>query len=333
MLKKLMNLVMAIGEINFSFISKKKNQFYAVFYLLIQEGLIPNSSAANAQENFVFQTNFPKTFEQMLTSLLYCVGILEKWGDRFQLTDPAVTYIQDLKKKGFLEYSDNAIEIDLLLKAANRPGPSASPFWDEEDLYFTDKNMHERRFRLGQTLSRFISSDEQPKKILDVGGACASTLVGILKNRTNLIGFCYDQPRLKEIASDRILRSGMQDRLSFYSGNFLKEELPAPMDYILISYVLHDWGDRIAAQIIEKSKRALNHGGQLFIVEAFFNEDGVTPAEAAFQNYCVWTRSSHGRQFKRSEVEAMLLENRFERLSYYPNINEFNACLMIAQKP
>ena len=324
---------MTVSKINFSFISKKRNQFYAVFYLLIQERLIPEPSAADLQKSFVFQTNFPKAFEQMLASLLYCMGILEKREDRFQFTDPAAAYIWSLKKKGLLEYSDNAVEIDLLLKAANRPGQSPEPFWNEEDLFFTDKNIHERRFRLGQTLSKFIPSDQQPKKILDVGGACASTLAGILKKRTNLIGFCYDLPRAKEAASDRILRSGMRDQLSFCSGNFLKEELPTPMDFILVSYVLHDWGDKIAAQIIEKSQRALNPGGQLFIVEAFLNDDGLTPAEAAFENYCVWTRSSHGRQFKRSEVEAILLENRLEPSAYYPKINEFDACLLIAQKP
>ncbi|NRO99448.1 methyltransferase domain-containing protein [Paraburkholderia sp. NMBU_R16] len=104
--------------------------------------------------------------------------------------------------------------------------------------------------------------------VIDVGGNTGALMRAIASHHVGIRGVVYDQSetiRLAETACN-------QDNLEFVPGNFF-EKVPDGGDVYVLSYILHDWPDEQALQILRSCRAAMKPGARLVIVERVLHDD------------------------------------------------------------
>lgn len=99
--------------------------------------------------------------------------------------------------------------------------------------------------------------------IVDVGGGQGHLIRAILRAHPAATGTLFDLPHVVEAARAGGDESG---RLTFHSGDFFKDAIPAADAYILME-VIHDWADAEAAQILAAVRASAQAGAKLLLIE------------------------------------------------------------------
>ena len=112
----------------------------------------------------------------------------------------------------------------------------------------------------------------ESKKVLDVGGADGSLLLGLLKKDTHVQGGILDRPELAPIANKNISENGFSERAQFHEGSFF-ESINEGYDCIVMKQVIHDWNDEKASLILRNCRKALKEGNKLFVVDQIIDKN------------------------------------------------------------
>ncbi|HEY2534921.1 MAG TPA: methyltransferase [Xanthobacteraceae bacterium] len=96
--------------------------------------------------------------------------------------------------------------------------------------------------------------------IADIGGGVGTQLVSILDSSPGSKGILFDKSYLRA-------ESIAHDRIEFLGGDFFKS-VPTQADAYLLRFVLHDWSDVEAADILESVRRAMKPTARLIVVES-----------------------------------------------------------------
>jgi SAM-dependent methyltransferase len=111
--------------------------------------------------------------------------------------------------------------------------------------------------------------------VADIGGGLGHLLHDLMRTNPELQGVVFDVPAVAESA--RVATAGLDfaHRLHTVGGDFF-ESVPEADTYLL-RYILHDWDDESAVQILKNCRQALRPGGRLFVLEMVIEEFGGTP--------------------------------------------------------
>lgn len=120
--------------------------------------------------------------------------------------------------------------------------------------------------------------------LVDVGGGSGSLLCALLPTRPALHATLIDLPVAAEAARAAFLRAGISDRVEVQARSFF-EPLPAAADLYVLGWVLHDWSDDEALQILTRCADAAcrRRGGaaRVLVAEHLFVEDRRATMSAA----------------------------------------------------
>jgi hypothetical protein len=86
-------------------------------------------------------------------------------------------------------------------------------------------------------------------QLMDVGGGYGAVLAALLQRHPGLRGSILDLPHAKAGAEAYLAATGVADRAAFIDGSFF-DPIPASADCYLLKYIIHDWSDAYAEQII-----------------------------------------------------------------------------------
>ena len=89
------------------------------------------------------------------------------------------------------------------------------------------------------------------KSFVDAGGAQGCVSVQLALAHSHLTGGNFDLPVVGRIFEEYVHSFGLEERLSFYPGDFFKDSLPSA-DVIIMGHILHDWGVEEKRQLIAK---------------------------------------------------------------------------------
>jgi hypothetical protein len=104
----------------------------------------------------------------------------------------------------------------------------------------------------------------QTSIVIDVGGGSGSVLIPILQRHLHLRAVVFDAATAAAVTT--IARAGMQERCAVVTGDFFKDELPHA-DVYLLSWILHDWDDAHALQILCNCRTAGGNRARVLISE------------------------------------------------------------------
>jgi O-methyltransferase domain/Dimerisation domain len=95
--------------------------------------------------------------------------------------------------------------------------------------------------------------------VVDVGGGNGALLVELLRRHPGLHGVVFDLP---ETNRDE---TALGDRIAFVAGSFF--EMVPPGDVYVLSTILHDWDDELAAAILRTIGKAAPTGSRVLVIE------------------------------------------------------------------
>jgi O-methyltransferase domain len=126
---------------------------------------------------------------------------------------------------------------------------------------------------LGVTDGIVRSLDMTPfEYAVDVGGADGALLHSLMKLNSKLRGAVLERAEVANAAAAAAADRGVADRAEALAGDFF-EEAPAA-DLYLLRFILHDWHDAKAVQILTNCRRSMKANGRLIVIEAFLPEVG-----------------------------------------------------------
>ncbi|WNG23505.1 methyltransferase domain-containing protein [Cystobacter fuscus] len=106
-------------------------------------------------------------------------------------------------------------------------------------------------------------------RLLDVGGGDGSLAAHLLEARPDLRVDVYNLPSCEPLVERTRRARGLEGRLGFVAGDFLREPLPDGHDALSFVRVLHDWPEDTAHALLRAAFEALPPGGRVLICEEF----------------------------------------------------------------
>lgn len=120
--------------------------------------------------------------------------------------------------------------------------------------------------------------------VLDVGGGDGTLLTAILRAHPGVRGRVLDLAPTAAAATERFTASGLRHRASAVAGSFF-DPLPTGADAYLLSDILHDWDDELAAAILAECARAAGAYGAVVVIEPIRGR-GADTAIDLFMSMC-----------------------------------------------
>ncbi|MFN8179665.1 MAG: methyltransferase [bacterium] len=256
-----------------------------------------------------------------LTSALVAMHLLERDGERLRLADEAAEYLVQGKPGwlgGLIDLEvENGLDGKLLLEAMRRDDSSVYGGGDPWAAHEADPALA-RRFT-----AAMHSVSERPaaglaevvdfsgvRRLLDVGGGSGALSLAIARAWPNVSCTVWEIPVVCPIARDYAEAAGLSHRVVAAPGNMFEDAFPPGHDAVLLSQILHDWGEEIWTALLGKAATALPAGGRILVHEKLVEDDGTSPLANVLVNLdmLVWTR---GRQLGVGELERLLRETGF----------------------
>jgi hypothetical protein len=115
---------------------------------------------------------------------------------------------------------------------------------------------------------------------IDVGGGHGAFLKAVLDRHSDASGILFDVPTvIAEAMKAGAIPGGSKGRIHAVGGDFFKE-VPTGGDLYLLKFILHDWKDEQAIEILSSVRKAIVPAGRIAIVEIVLpngNEPHVGP--------------------------------------------------------
>ncbi|MFD7365611.1 methyltransferase [Nocardiopsis alba] len=209
-------------------------------------------------------------------------GLFTRDGDRFSLTEVGAALRSDHphSRLGWFTADGAHGRADLCLAdlaEALRSGESAyslrfdgSTFWadlsDDPALSRSfDELMASRMADLARTLVGLYDWDAL-EHLVDVGGGDGTLMRALLRRAPRLRGTVVDLAGPVALAGEAFRAAGVADRADAVEGDFF-EPLPVHGDAYLLCWVLHDWDDDAAVEILRRCAEAAGVGGRVLVAE------------------------------------------------------------------
>ncbi|KFZ76912.1 hypothetical protein ED92_40220 [Amycolatopsis sp. MJM2582] len=200
----------------------------------------------------------------------------------------------------------------------NRPTTWDPDSTEETDLFSGDGAMLDMFWSMLSSGAMYTarslaaSFDFRPyDRLLDVGGAAGAFCIELCSHYSRLEATVYDLEFVCEGARKAISEAGLSDRIDTHAGDFFQQELPSGYDLMLLSNVLHDWGEGDNRKLLGKCHAALADGGTLLIAESFVNDDETGPVAGAISSLNMLIETTEGQNYTRAEYTAWLTEAGF----------------------
>ncbi|MEE4295886.1 MAG: methyltransferase, partial [Wenzhouxiangella sp.] len=154
---------------------------------------------------------------------------------------------------------------------------------------------------------------DRHKRLLDVGGGAGVFAAAALSSHPSLSACVFDLPAVCELARNRFVELGLEDRAETSGGSFLTDELPSGHDLISLIRILHDHNDDVVIHLLQSIRRSIKPEGVLLIAEPMLQTRGAEPVTAAYFNFYLMAMGQ-GRPRSRQMIESMLKRTGFDSL-------------------
>lgn len=112
--------------------------------------------------------------------------------------------------------------------------------------------------------------------VVDIGGGLGHNLIAVLQAYPHLRGTVLDTPETTDVARQNLADHGLAERADAVGGDMF-DTVPSGHDTYLMSFVLMDWPDDEARQVLRAAARAMPPTGTLLIVDCVTDLDPHGP--------------------------------------------------------
>ena len=273
----------------------------------------------NASE-LTYETNASEKGIGRLCNALSGVGLLVKEDDKYFLPDNLREFLLKDGKNSFRSY------IDLIhmywyiwsdLEKVVREGKPATSIMeligkDEGKLKSFIHGMHDRAKEASPLILEVVDISDR-RRMLDVGGGPGTYSLEWMKVNAKLKATILDLPHVLKITKDYAKRYGMEDRVSFISGNFHEVDFEKESyDLILMANILVMYSPEENRKLIKKAYESLEESGMVLIHGYALEDNECEPIGSALFALSMFLATSNGTAYKKSEQMEWLKETGFK---------------------
>lgn len=143
--------------------------------------------------------------------------------------------------------------------------------------------------------------------LLDAGGGTGLYSIACLQKNPRLRAIVWDRPEVLKVAAEMAAAYAVADRLECCPGDMFRDLVPAGVDVVLLSNVLHDWDVPECRALVGRCAAALPSGGRLLVHDVFLNEELDGPLPVALYSAALFFLSE-GRAYSAAEYAGWLTE-------------------------
>jgi len=208
------------------------------------------------------------------------LGVFRDLGDRrFELTDAGRLLradVEDSVRGDVLFYgemvTDGFTDIPDVVRTG-RAGHSTHIGPDGFDELGEDPERLDAMHRTMVGSSRDVGDDlcqvydfSPHRTVIDVGGGYGGLLAVVLQTYPHLTGSVFDLPSVQSGALAYLGSQRLAQRAGFIAGSFF-EASPPPADCYLLKYIIHDWDDEHARQILTSCRDGVGADGVILVID------------------------------------------------------------------
>ncbi|MCF8038804.1 MAG: methyltransferase domain-containing protein [Desulfohalobiaceae bacterium] len=278
----------------------------------------------------------PDAMDRLLNGLA-AMGLLIKKEEAFANSEAAQAYLS----KDSPEYIGHMImhhhhlvpswaRLDEAVKSGRpvRTGSFEDKQWRESFLM----GMFNNAMLIAPELVSHVDVSDR-KHLLDLGGGPGTYAIHFCLNNPGLRSTVLDLPETRPFAERIIDRFQLGDRISFVSGDYVREDLPGKYDAAWLSHVLHGEGPDDCRRIIEKTESVLEPGGKIIIHDFILDDTRDGPFFPALFSLNMLLGTDGGRSYSEQELMQMLKEAGFRDIARLPYIGPTESGLITGTKP
>lgn len=168
---------------------------------------------------------------------------------------------------------------------------------------------------------------QQFETIVDVGGGYGYLLFEILKTHDRPNGIVYDLEEVVAGSRPLIAKEGLEGRCSAVEGDFFTG-VPSGADAYILKWIIHDWPDDKAVEIMTHCREAMATGGRVIVVDMIV-PDGPDYGLTLFADMNMMLMAG-GRERARDEFESLCQLSGLRIVSVTPTPTSLSVIEMAA---
>ena len=154
-------------------------------------------------------------------------------------------------------------------------------------------------------------------RLLDVGGGTGSFLAAVLSEHAGLEGTLFELPAVAGVALQVLAGNPVADRIRIVEGDFLRDQVPAGHDLILIANVVHLFRPEVNRELLGRLRKAVELGARVLLVDFWTDPTHTQPLFATLMagEFLI---VAGGDVYSAAEVQGWLAEAGWNMVDQQP---------------
>jgi SAM-dependent methyltransferase len=156
------------------------------------------------------------------------------------------------------------------------------------------------------------------ERVLDLGGGPGTYAVAWAKAYPGTDVAIFDTPGTLRITRKILKEKGEDARVRLMEGDFLKDSIGGPYDFVWISQILHAFSGPECVKLLRGARSALVPGGRAAIQEFLVSDGKTSPPGPVFFSVHMVAVTEGGRAYTAKEIAAMMVKAGFREIAADP---------------
>ena len=196
------------------------------------------------------------------------------------------------------------------VRSGRAPRGGAKGNWQENFIRGMEENA---RGRAAAVAGRILLRPGD--RVLDLGGGPGTYALAWADACPGAEITVFDTPATLRIARKILRDKGAERRLRLVGGDFLKDPLGGPYDFVWISQILHAFSGPDCVKLLRRARSALAPGGRVAVQEFLLAEGKISPPGPVFFSVHMVAVTGEGRAYTAREIAAMMKAAGFRKVS------------------
>jgi len=251
----------------------------------------------------------------VLLDALVVLGLLAKSGSRYRNMEVARELLipgPRSKESILLHHLDGWGEwgrLTAAIRAGREPRGGADGGYQENFIRGMEENARDRAAEVARRLPL-----RPGERVLDLGGGAATYAVAWAEACRGAEITVFDTPGTLRVARLILREKGAEGRVRLLPGDFLRDPLGGPYDFVWISQILHAFREKDCMRLLRRARASLAPGGRVAVHEFLLSGGKTAPPGPVFFSVHMVAVTEGGRAYSAREITAMLRAAGFRKV-------------------
>ena len=189
----------------------------------------------------------------------------------------------------------------------NKPGPG--PDYQENFIRGMEDNSRDRAARVAREFPL-----REGERLLDLGGGPGTYAVEWANRYPDARVTLFDLPETTRVTRKILEEKGASGKVSVRTGDFTRDPLGGPYDFVWISQILHAYSERECLRLLRKVRGSMAPKGRVAVQEFLLDEGKTSPPGPAVFSLHMVAVTEGGRSYSGGEVAVLLSTAGFRKV-------------------